>query len=834
MASWIEVFITSNAKKAVGGLMDLAGATEKTKSEIMALTGDLKELGKMLIKTTDESDKYTASLRLLNTVLGDSAEKATSFISRLSEMSGLNETTLTKQVAKFTQLGESLNLSTEYSEEFAESLSILSTKLSMLYNTDYEAMANKLQRAIQGTQTSLKSATGIYANEVSEQQLLMENGINREISSLNDAEKAILRYATILKQVSNDNNVYQQSVNSLAWQKQMLTAQIHRLANAVGQVLTPVFTKLLTIINAVIMVVTELISALGALFGINVDLSSGTKEAADGYNALAKGIGGAAKAANKSLRGFDKLNNITTPPAGGGGGGSSPLGIDNSFLKLLKKADESFLNIRNKAQQIKDNLLDWLGIVKVIDPVTGKISNYMKATSKASEFWDRFVGAINVATAVAPIIAPFTLLVDAIDVGVNMVRNFKKETDKLSETSTETIQRLLPVKNAFKELVQTVNEVSYDGLALTDEGKTKIVNSIDKLTQELKAALKSYVDENIKNLNYLYYEVGVIDEETYKERLEKLEEFNTERTKEIEENGEKLKTQTAQIFDENGHVIMSAYAEWLQGLQDYENKSLISLTTSEKDKQSIMSKMQNADRKARQEYYSDLLKGYIKDKEDAKAAAQEKYEKTLEAARNTFSEGSKEYAKISQMAKKTYDQEVADAENAYDSIFKAFQENNQDIANSIDRDDGHVKNSWSEFWGNLLQGAKDTLSKISNAWKGLTFESKTANINVKSAGASGGYRALGYDTGGFPKEGELFYARENGPELVGSINGHSAVANNDQIVQGIQSGVFSGMMSALRNTDFGGGDVVIEATGDTEGLLNFISFKQKQKDRQFN
>ena len=77
-------------------------------------------------------------------------------------------------------------------------------------------------------------------------------------------------------------------------------------------------------------------------------------------------------------------------------------------------------------------------------------------------------------------------------------------------------------------------------------------------------------------------------------------------------------------------------------------------------------------------------------------------------------------------------------------------------------------------------------------------------------------------------------AREAGPEMVGSINGHTAVANNDQIVQGIQNGVFNAMMSALSSADFGNSNVTIEANGDTDGLLNFITFKQKQRDRQFN
>lgn len=43
----------------------------------------------------------------------------------------------------------------------------------------------------------------------------------------------------------------------------------------------------------------------------------------------------------------------------------------------------------------------------------------------------------------------------------------------------------------------------------------------------------------------------------------------------------------------------------------------------------------------------------------------------------------------------------------------------------------------------------------------------------------------GYAAGGFPKVGELFYARESGAELVGTLGGKTAVANNDQITAGI-------------------------------------------------
>lgn len=51
--------------------------------------------------------------------------------------------------------------------------------------------------------------------------------------------------------------------------------------------------------------------------------------------------------------------------------------------------------------------------------------------------------------------------------------------------------------------------------------------------------------------------------------------------------------------------------------------------------------------------------------------------------------------------------------------------------------------------------------------------------------------------GGFVDAGQMFIAREAGPELVGSINGRTAVANNDQIVAAVSQGVYSAVVSAM-------------------------------------
>lgn len=54
--------------------------------------------------------------------------------------------------------------------------------------------------------------------------------------------------------------------------------------------------------------------------------------------------------------------------------------------------------------------------------------------------------------------------------------------------------------------------------------------------------------------------------------------------------------------------------------------------------------------------------------------------------------------------------------------------------------------------------------------------------------------ARGYATGGFPLPGELFFANENGIEMMGKMGKRNVVANNMQIIDGIRSGIYSGML----------------------------------------
>ena len=72
----------------------------------------------------------------------------------------------------------------------------------------------------------------------------------------------------------------------------------------------------------------------------------------------------------------------------------------------------------------------------------------------------------------------------------------------------------------------------------------------------------------------------------------------------------------------------------------------------------------------------------------------------------------------------------------------------------------------------------------------------------------------------------MFIARESGPELVGTLGGHSAVMNNDQIVASVSNGVYQAVKSALGN----GQNVTVNVTlqGDADGLFTVVQNKNNQ------
>ena len=86
-------------------------------------------------------------------------------------------------------------------------------------------------------------------------------------------------------------------------------------------------------------------------------------------------------------------------------------------------------------------------------------------------------------------------------------------------------------------------------------------------------------------------------------------------------------------------------------------------------------------------------------------------------------------------------------------------------------------------------------------------------------------------TGGFVNEGQMFIAREAGPELVGSINGRTSVANNDQIVEAVSQGVYNAVMAAMGNNNNGSGEQNINVYLDGKAIYSSVKKTENERGR---
>ena len=107
----------------------------------------------------------------------------------------------------------------------------------------------------------------------------------------------------------------------------------------------------------------------------------------------------------------------------------------------------------------------------------------------------------------------------------------------------------------------------------------------------------------------------------------------------------------------------------------------------------------------------------------------------------------------------------------------------------------------TRIWNNVCDTVKNIFKKSKEAEEAGNDDggSKPRKSGGSRGGSTGPASEIsGHASGGFPRSGQMFVAREDGiPEMVGSWGGRAAVANNMQITQGISQAVQSGMRSAI-------------------------------------
>ena len=142
-----------------------------------------------------------------------------------------------------------------------------------------------------------------------------------------------------------------------------------------------------------------------------------------------------------------------------------------------------------------------------------------------------------------------------------------------------------------------------------------------------------------------------------------------------------------------------------------------------------------------------------------------------------------------------------------------------------------MQNAFEDMSIKSVTAIQDIINEINRIPKTITT-SYTLNAqtiggetlrNAKQIGA----RVPAYASGGFPDHGELFLARESGPEFVGRIGSQTAVANNDQIVQsmshaneGVISAIYAMATRIVNAVENSGGDTYLDGRKVSAGTTS--------------
>ncbi|MDO4333825.1 MAG: hypothetical protein Q4C58_14235 [Eubacteriales bacterium] len=121
-------------------------------------------------------------------------------------------------------------------------------------------------------------------------------------------------------------------------------------------------------------------------------------------------------------------------------------------------------------------------------------------------------------------------------------------------------------------------------------------------------------------------------------------------------------------------------------------------------------------------------------------------------------------------------------ENLKNGIYEGFK----GLANKVIDVLNGVISALESMVNSAIDGINSLLDKLNASPLGKMLE-LDFSVSTVTFG-----RIPQFEAGGFPNKGSLFIANEAGPELVGRIGSRSAVANTDQIIEGITAGVESG------------------------------------------
>lgn len=310
---------------------------------------------------------------------------------------GISEIAAKETAGRFQAMGVASGIARKKMAEMSVTLTELSADMASFYNESQADVAKSLQSVFTGETEPLRKY-GVDLTQATLKEWAMKRGLDANIASMSQAEKAMLRYEYVLANTTSAQGDFLRTQNTWSNQIKVLRMQLQQLAATLGtafvNALKPLISALNKALAAIIQFAATVINALGKIFGWTATISSG-KGIADDYGDaagsagdLADNTGKAASNAKKlksHLLAIDELNVVEpdTDSAGGGGGAGGGLstagvGAAEDLIKIEETEnpfESTIENLEELGSYIGDALKTAMDSIKW-DEIYEKASNF--------------------------------------------------------------------------------------------------------------------------------------------------------------------------------------------------------------------------------------------------------------------------------------------------------------------------------------------------------------------------------------------------------------------------------------------------------------------------
>ena len=292
----------------------------------MAKLVSLKAIAEYLGNAVAKFNDFYEATDLFHNAMGNLSGEADTLISKMQGLLGVDPTKAMTYMATIQSLGTSFGLASDKAYVLSKNLTQLAYDEGSYWNKGVAETFTAMSSAISGEIEPIRRL-GVDLSQARLQQELLALGFNKQVSSLSQADKAVLRYIAIMKQTANVQGNLAQTIQSPANQIKILKAQLDMLAKSVGSLLYPALKSILPPLIAAVQLIREFVEWVAKLMGVKVVFTDFTKSAdsvggiGDAMDDTADSTKKAAKALKDYTMGFDELN-IIDPTQGSSGSGS--------------------------------------------------------------------------------------------------------------------------------------------------------------------------------------------------------------------------------------------------------------------------------------------------------------------------------------------------------------------------------------------------------------------------------------------------------------------------------------------------------------------------------